>query len=88
MRGASRKAYGSNSFFQSYIKILYHQQDFYIHLYTFAAWTVNQACWDNLKYLRVDLFALMLTEFLRARELCAHYGDQLDLLFHQTQLSV
>ena len=25
---ASRKAYGSNSFFQSYIKILYHQQDF------------------------------------------------------------
>ena len=26
---ASRKAYGSNSFFQSYIKILYHQQDFY-----------------------------------------------------------
>ena len=25
---ASRKAYGSNSFFQSYINILYHQQDF------------------------------------------------------------
>ena len=25
---ASRKAYGSNSFFQSYIKIHYHQRDF------------------------------------------------------------
>ena len=25
---ASRKAYGSNSFFQSYIKIPYHEQDF------------------------------------------------------------
>ena len=28
---ASRKAYSSNSFFQSYIKILYHQQDFCEH---------------------------------------------------------
>ena len=32
---ASQKVYGSNSFFQSYIKILYHQQDhsFYKNLW-------------------------------------------------------
>ena len=32
---ASRKVYGSNSFFQSSIKILYHPQDFCVHMVLF-----------------------------------------------------
>ena len=39
---ASRKAYGSNSFFESYIKILYHQQKTYFFVcILFRLWTLG-----------------------------------------------
>ena len=42
---ASRKAYGSNSFFQSYIKVLHHQQDFCVRSknYKFLSYEVIEA---------------------------------------------